>query len=347
VKNNFNYLRLVILISTFLVLFSPVLTGCTKSPTNTPFTSQPTSSYIPTTTPATSAKIPEKLTVISLVGGSVQVLKAGNSEWVIVEAGVTLEAGDKVKTNAGGNSSIIFFEGSVIDLQNDTVISIVELGINENQSTAIRLKQEIGRTISRVKKLADADDRYEIETPAAVASVRGSSMYVQVDDEGLTIVGNIEGLVAVISEGKEVNLPADTHSRIIPGEAPGIPEPEAIPPTATTTTTLTPPTAPTPTPPPTTSISPTPPPLTVKITNLESGDLVGRTVTVSGVVSDLSITEAVFTLNGSASTISVVYGSFSVTITLADGTNFITVSVTRGGVTATDAIQCVPEEAPS
>jgi hypothetical protein len=261
---------------------------------------------------------------------------------------MTLDIGDKLKTGAGSKARITFFEGSTIELEGDTSISLLELGINADQSTAVKVKQEVGKTLSQAKKLLDTRDRYEVETPAAVAAVRGSTMYVEVALDGRTFVGNVEGKIVVVAQGIETKLLPDTHTNIIPGQLAGTPEPGATPPPTTTppvtsvapSTTVKPtPTTPTKTTTVTTTTPPAPttkPPLTVRIVSLTPGDLFGRAVIVSGVVNDATITEAVLTLNGTPVTISVVNGNFSTTVTLADGTNSISVSVTRDGVTATD-----------
>jgi hypothetical protein len=96
-----------------------------------------------------------------------------------------------------------------------------------------------------VKKLVDPASSYEVETVAAIASVRGTTIHVYVDETGQTVVGNEEGVVAVTAQGVEVILPEGTHSTIEPGESPGEPEPGITPP-------------PTPTPSPTVSPAPSP-----------------------------------------------------------------------------------------
>ena len=79
----------------------------------------------------------------------------------------------------------------------------------------------------------DQASRYEIETKAGVAAVRGTVMLVRVSQDGLMSVGNIEGSIVVTAQGVAVLLPVDTHSDVIPGQAPGQPQPGSlIPPTA-------------------------------------------------------------------------------------------------------------------
>ena len=84
-------------------------------------------------------------------------------------------------------------------------------------------------------------------------------------------------------------------------------------------------------------------PLWIKIVSLQQGDLVGRTIIVSGVVSDPTITAGTISVNGNTSSMVVSQGAFSVPVTLADGANTIVVSVTKNGITATASVDLVPE----
>jgi hypothetical protein len=139
---------------------------------------------------------------------------------------MTLGVDYKVKTEASGTATLTFFEGSTIELKGNTEVGLAELGMTET-STTIQLEQTLGETVSRVKKLADPASRYEIETPAAVAAVRGTTMYIGVSEEGNTNVGNIEGSVVVTAQGVEASVPVDSHIPIIPGSPPGEPQPGA------------------------------------------------------------------------------------------------------------------------
>jgi hypothetical protein len=180
------------------------------------------------TTPTTSIES-TPLTVLSVAGGEVLVMKAGAAGWVSGEAGMTLGVDDKIKTEAGGHATITFFEGSTIELEGGTEISLSELGL-DGTASHIGISQQIGNTVSRVKKLVDPASSYDVETPAAIASVRGTTLSVTVASNGTTVVGNIEGQVSVTAQGVEVELAEGERTTILPGEPPGPPEPTATTP---------------------------------------------------------------------------------------------------------------------
>lgn len=179
----------------------------------------------------TSFQAPSELTTISKVTGEVFVLKAGNTTWVKASSGMALEVGDRIKTGAGSNVVVTFFDGSTIELAADTEISVSELGVARPVgSTVIRLGQQIGKTRSRVEKLVDPASRYEIDTPAGAAVVRGSVGDVEVDMDGTTRITNIEGQWCGIGQGKEVCIPQSYYITIIPKQVPSVPAPIPPPP---------------------------------------------------------------------------------------------------------------------
>ena len=159
--------------------------------------------------------------VLSACTGEVQVKTADAANWVGGVVGAVLKDDDAVKTGAEGEASITFFDGSVIELRANTQIEISEL--KQGKTKSIKVKQEIGETWSKVEKLTDMALRYEIETPVAVAAVRGSQMIVTVATDGTTSVGNLEGDISVTAQGEEVVIPEGKHSVVEPGAPPSEP----------------------------------------------------------------------------------------------------------------------------
>jgi len=163
---------------------------------------------------------PSTLTMLSITDGDVLVMKAGADNWTEAQVGMSLEAGDIVKSGDDSNAQITFFDGSTIELEAGTEIEVVALGISDTGSTTIKLKQAIGNTISRVEKLVDSASRYEVETPACVAAVRGSVMLINVIADGTTWVTNSKGDIWVIWDGEELQIPEGRKCIIVPGQPP-------------------------------------------------------------------------------------------------------------------------------
>ncbi len=174
---------------------------------------------------------PSELTMLSIAEGQVFVMKSGANNWIEAGVNTTLEIGDTLKAGDDSRAEITFFEGSTIELEAGAEVEVLELGIaKDTGSTIIRLKQVIGNTVSRVQKLTDANSTYEVETPTAVAAVRGSIMFVRVREDGVTAIGNGEGNISVTAHGEEVVLPEGTYSTVGPGQAPSAPKEGTGPP---------------------------------------------------------------------------------------------------------------------
>jgi len=170
------------------------------------------------------------LTVLSIVGGNVLVQKPGASNWSAGKEGTTLQAGDKIKTDADATATVTFFDGSTIDLNGGTEISLDELLSKSSTSPkTIKIGQTIGETSSNIIKLVDPASRYEIDTQSGVAAVRGSQMVVQVVTDGTTNVYNVEGAISFTAQGQEVMIPVGSVSTAKPGEVPSAPQPGTPP----------------------------------------------------------------------------------------------------------------------
>jgi VCBS repeat-containing protein len=155
---------------------------------------------------------PPTLTILSITGGDVSVMKEGTDGYEPAGPEMELEVGDTIKTGGNSSAEIIFFDGSTMELEADTEIEILSLDLAcDTGITTITLEQTMGTTISRVTKLLDPGSSYEIETPTGVAAVRGTIVTVTVEYVTPQIVNtliiNHEGIVYAIGQGVELLIP--------------------------------------------------------------------------------------------------------------------------------------------
>ena len=230
------------IIVTVFSLFVALLIGCSQEPKTTepPVTPsvtppvsvpepipEPAPTQVPDNSPVPEPEplplTPEQLTMLSISEGDVFIMKSGSVNWEEAEVTTPLEPGDILKTGAYSNAVITFFEGSSIELQASSQVEVVMLdGSDGTGPTTIMLNQEIGKTLSRVKKLTDSASSYEVETPAGVAVVRGSVMLLDVSRSGFTTVTNVEGDIWAVAQGVEVQVPEGRKCNITPGHSPGL-----------------------------------------------------------------------------------------------------------------------------
>jgi len=160
---------------------------------------------------------------LSIFEGNIEVLDAGADEWRTGVDDMSLSAGMRIRTASESRALLTFFEGSTIELDSETDIEIKQVEYDGEHDTTIVMKQWLGKTWNRVVKMIDAGSRYEVQTPSAVAIVRGTQFVAEVDETGLTRVQTTEGLVSVVAQGEEVYVPVGQQTTVETGSSPSEP----------------------------------------------------------------------------------------------------------------------------
>ncbi len=153
--------------------------------------------------------------LINFVTGDVKLVAEGKT--VAANVGDKITEGMVVKTGAKAIVDI-YFEGSVIRIMEKSSVIMKELAKNiteKKESTEIYV--EDGKVFSKVtRKLVDGE-KFRVNTPTAVAGVRGTEFLVS-ESEGKSNIACIEGKVAVketasddssfveVEAGKEANV---------------------------------------------------------------------------------------------------------------------------------------------
>ena len=127
---------------------------------------------------------------LTVESGQVQVDSGTGYKTVTGE--VILSLNDKVKT-LDGTATIILYETIISELEPNTEVSIKSL-----TESNVALKQESGSTWNKFTAITGIGS-YEIETPTTVATVRGTSFGVNVEED-VVLVG--EGKVNVKKQGQ-------------------------------------------------------------------------------------------------------------------------------------------------
>jgi hypothetical protein len=161
--------------------------------------------------------------VLTVISGDVLV-RSGAGDFSSAADGAVLYAGSTVRTSSDARAVITLFEGSTVELEPASDITIEE-GTMRAGSTIVQLAQSLGRSWHVVTHLTTADSRYEVRTPAATASVRGTAFEVAVGS-GLggptTTVTTTEGRVATAdaAASSEVLVSADQTTTVRANSAP-------------------------------------------------------------------------------------------------------------------------------
>ncbi|MGH9336187.1 MAG: FecR family protein, partial [Vicinamibacteria bacterium] len=158
-------------------------------------------------------RIPAKVTKFS---GNVEVARNFDWKWVKVVPDMLVQEGDWVRTRGKSSVEIVQDGGTVIVLRPNSMVLFEANGETETARGEIRttrLKLEKGSILSRVRKLAQRDSRFEISTPTATSFIRGTEFRVKVEPEG-TRLEVLEGRVDFGDADHQISVDADFGSLV-------------------------------------------------------------------------------------------------------------------------------------
>ena len=135
---------------------------------------------------------------VTMADGEVTVFyRDRGEEGVPAEAGMPLEAGDRVRTGADSRAEVGLDGESVIELGPHAEFAVTQMDRKESVFSL-----NLGLLLAKIRALAESGRRLEVRTPTAVASVRGTEFGVELGEGGETHVGVFdEGQVAVRPSG--------------------------------------------------------------------------------------------------------------------------------------------------
>jgi hypothetical protein len=158
---------------------------------------------------------------LEVLDGVVAVSHDGNT-FALGQNGEMLQQGDVIRTGEGAHAVLTFFDGSVIELEPDSEIRVETLQATSAGDLLMTMQQTVGRSWHVVSRTLTPNSKYEVRTPAATATVRGTAFLVSVSPLGVSNVQTTDGVVAMIGGGQEVLVPPGFQSNVLPG---GVPDP--------------------------------------------------------------------------------------------------------------------------
>jgi len=159
-------------------------------------------------------------TTLSVISGTVEVRDEGADDFRLAEDGETLDVGDSVRTGPDSRALITFFEGSTLEMEPETEVTLERLEEEEEGGFFTKIGQSIGVTWHRVVEFTDPRSAYEVETPSTVAAVRGTLFQGEVQANGNSFWDLLEGQLAVGGLGIERILRAGWRTQAFLGEPP-------------------------------------------------------------------------------------------------------------------------------
>lgn len=151
-------------------------------------------------------KRPEPAMVLA-VSGPVQHVDGVSGRRQTLVPQTTLQAGDEIVTQ-NGFAVVQLADGSVIRLGRDSHLIFNRLTrFGKTGMIDTRMRLDRGELDADVEVLIEDGSRFEVDTPSAVAAVRGTAFRLQVEPSS-TELQVTEGTVAFGPAGRTVNIPA-------------------------------------------------------------------------------------------------------------------------------------------
>jgi hypothetical protein len=164
----------------------------------------------------------DEVGTLASVLGVVQIQAPGSENWEQVRAGAPVLEGAQVRTGLRSAARIVFREGSVTELAASTLIKATRLALEPAGKRYVSLLNLLeGKLHALVGEQYGVEgSRFEVETPAAVASARGGEFLILYDDrdEVTTVVGlerdvAVGGTIGLIGPGVTVKPKTSTQVR--------------------------------------------------------------------------------------------------------------------------------------
>ena len=132
--------------------------------------------------------------------GTVQIRKAGTTSWGAVTPNHIVASGDELRTGRGSRCVVMFDDGSKVEIGPNGSFTL-----EDAKPETASMKMNLGFMKAWVTKALSR--RFQVRTPTAVCSVRGTEFGVDVRADGGTSVELFTGVVGVAdSKGNEVLL---------------------------------------------------------------------------------------------------------------------------------------------
>jgi hypothetical protein len=167
----------------------------------------------------------ERVGAVAEVEGQAEVLHTGASAWTPLAQGDPILLGDQLRTRPDAKLRVTLREDSVLTLAPDSQLTVTEQVVAP--ATVSRFQLLLGTIKAAVtERYSEPNARFEVETPTAIAGVRGTSFLASYDtahDEtlvvGLASVTRVRALVDTQGTA-EVDLGPGIATRVRRGSRP-------------------------------------------------------------------------------------------------------------------------------
>jgi hypothetical protein len=172
------------------------------------------------------AQTTKRVAIITYLKGNVYVKKAESELWLPAKLKMELSSGDKIWVQQNSQAILEFSDRSTLKLASNTQLDILKLDRDKDTQKDVSIfKLLLGKVWATVEKILSAGERVEIQTPTAVAGVRGTEWIQQVSEDGTTVVKTLKGVVSFSAKDVTVEVKEGFQSIARPENPPEKPTP--------------------------------------------------------------------------------------------------------------------------
>jgi hypothetical protein len=169
--------------------------------------------------PVTAAQGTEVATLSVTLDSAMVTPLEGEPQELKTDDIAVVQVGDEIAVSSDGEAVLTFFEGVETRIAAGSTVRVEQFETSDS-GTQIGLGLVLGQTVNDVQGLADSSSRFEIDTPAATITVRGTRFVVFARESKLTQVATLEGTVQVAAQGQSTDLPYGFGVKLMPGDTP-------------------------------------------------------------------------------------------------------------------------------
>ena len=159
--------------------------------------------------------------------GSVSVLPAGRASWEEAQIGRDLSAGDSVRTGQDSRAAILCVDETQLKLNENTVVVLKSSAPSARMGIAVPAAEK-GAGVSLYEVPAgevwlrnkNEKTRFEVQTPAVTAAIRGTEFNLKVGQAGATSLVLLEGKLTLANPQGQIDLDPGEEGFAQVGQAP-------------------------------------------------------------------------------------------------------------------------------
>ncbi|MEP0813568.1 MAG: FecR domain-containing protein [bacterium] len=153
--------------------------------------------------------------------GKVEVKTAGAKEWTKSAPDMVLQGGDSIRTLKNSKVQLLFPGDAVVLIKENSQLNLKELSAGGGG----KVKTVAGSFLFNLEKALSPGSTFEVESPGALAVVRGSKWAQFISFGGALLLVAFESDIEVSAGGETVIVSPGFETRVEPGGTPSDPEP--------------------------------------------------------------------------------------------------------------------------